>query len=564
MKIDTLRCLLIADSTIDQLATRLASPKDRPSIQCEMAPFDQVHQVLMNPGMDCWKSDPNLAVIWTRPERAVPSFSDVLDLITVPLETLLAEVDQFCDLVLGAAQRLEAVFVPTWVQPVGSRNFGVLGFSSEQGISLKLLQMNVRLAERLADVSNVFVLDAEQWIRSLGPNATNPKFWLMAKQAFAPEVLRMAAADIKAAICGILGLSKKLVIVDLDDTLWGGILGEVGWQGVSLGGHDPFGESFVQFQKALKRLTRMGVILGLVSKNDEAIALDAIRSHPDMVLKPEDFAGWRINWRDKATNIEELVAELNLGLDSVVFIDDSAAERGRVREALPQVLVPDWPEDKLLYCQALEALRVFDRPSITSEDVARTAMYTAERQRNEVRASTQSPEEWLASLELVVTAEPLGEDNIKRAAQLFNKTNQMNLSTRRMTEAELLEWSLQSGQHVYCFRVADRFGDYGLTGIVSVAGNTVADFLISCRVMGRGVERSMLHLAQEIAHRGGSNELVMRYVPTERNKPLADFLRDESSFVQSEPNVWTHSYPYEKPSHIELVLPVREALSSSS
>src|SRR5207244_12283525 len=155
---------------------------------------------------------------------------------------------------------------------------------------------------------------------------------------------------------------RKVVILELDDTLWGGIVGEVGWQDIKLGGHDPAGEALVDFQRELKALTRRGILLAIVSKNEESVAMEAIAKHPEMVLKLDDFAGWRINWRDKAENIHALMNELNLGLDSAVFIDDSAVERARVRETLPALFVPDWPSDKRLYPQALLLVHCFARP----------------------------------------------------------------------------------------------------------------------------------------------------------------------------------------------------------
>src|SRR5207249_4608997 len=188
-------------------------------------------------------------------------------------------------------------------------------------------------------------------------------------------VLQEAARDIKGAVQAIRGESRKLLVLDLDDTLWGGSVGEIGWQNIKLGGHDAVGEAYVDFQRVLKSLLNRGNLLAIVSKNQESVALAALENHPEMVLRPGDFAGWRINWRDKAENIVELVSELNVGLQSVVFIDDNPAERALVAEALPEVLVPQWPESPLLYSAALHDLRCFDRPCLTDEDLTRSQMY---------------------------------------------------------------------------------------------------------------------------------------------------------------------------------------------
>ena len=192
----------------------------------------------------------------------------------------------------------------------------------------------------------------------------------------------------KAALRAVRGQSRKVVICDLDDTLWGGIVGDAGWENLRLGGHDPVGEAFADFQRELKALTRRGIILAMVSKNTEAVALEAIEKHPEMQLRKDDFAAWRINWDDKAQNIADLMEELNLGLDSAVFLDDNPVERARISEALPEVLVPNLPRDKMLFASTLRKLNCFDSATVSSEDRKRAAFYNAERDR---RTSCNAP-----------------------------------------------------------------------------------------------------------------------------------------------------------------------------
>jgi FkbH-like protein len=257
-----------------------------------------------------------------------------------------------------------------------------------------------------------------------------------------------------------------------------------------------------------------------------------------MILREDDFVAHRINWQDKATNIADLTASLRLGLQSVVFIDDNPFERARVRETLSEVFVPEWPEDKLLYPSALLSLRCFDAPALSAEDAARTEMYAVEKHREGLRANVGSVDAWLKSLEIRVHVEPLGRANLARTAQLLNKTNQMNLSTRRLTEAELEEWVRQEGRWLRAISVSDRLGDSGLTGIVSLEadGETakVVDFVLSCRVMGRKIEETMMHLAIEEARRRSLVHVVATLVPTAKNKPCLGFFegsglkRDES------------------------------------
>jgi len=419
------------------------------------------------------------------------------------------------------------------------------------------MHMNLRLAQHFSDVPNCIVLDAQRWIGSVGLKAFNPKLWYLGKIPFANGVFKEAVRDIKAGIRALSGRSKKLIILDLDETLWGGIVGDVGWQNLVLGGHDPIGEAFVDFQKELKALKNRGILLAVVSKNEEAVALEALREHPEMILREEDLAGWQINWQDKAQNLVELVDALNLGLESAVFIDDNPAERARVREAIPEVFVPDWPEDKLLYRQALLSLDCFDKGSISDEDRQRTQMYATERQRAQLKRTVGSLDEWLQNLDIQVTVEALEDANLSRVTQLLNKTNQLNLSTRRLTSPELVTWTSGEAHRFCAIRVSDKFGDAGLTGILSteVERGTlrIVDFILSCRVMGRNIEEAMLAIAIGHGRALGLRKLLARYIATKKNKPCLDFfLRSGLTSSAEDVFCWDLTKEYPIPPHIEV------------
>jgi FkbH-like protein len=547
------RGLLIADFTVDDLARHLASPADGPPVLAQIAPFGQVAQsLLQGPPADA----ADFALVWTRPESAVPSFARLLAHEPVEPEALLADVDAFCRLLERGAAGWRTLFVPTWTLPPTRRGLGMID-ARPGGATRALAAMNLRLMEQLGATSNAFVLDAQRWATVGGRGGQGARGWFVGKVAFGDAVLAEASRDVKAALRGLAGAARKLVVLDLDDTLWGGIVGDVGWQALRLGGHDPVGEALVAFQRALKDLTRRGVILAVVSKNEEATALEAMRSHPEMVLKPEDLVAWRINWQDKARNIAELVSELNLGLQSVVFIDDNPVERGRVKETLPEVLVPDWPEDKLLYPSALAQLRCFDVPAVSKEDAERTQLYASERARQGLMDQVGSLDDWLEKLDIRVTVEPLGPSNLARTTQLLNKTNQMNLATRRLTEPELTAWAAGPGRALWTVSVADRFGDAGLTGIVSVETEgglgRVVDYVLSCRVMGRRVEETMVHLAVESARALGAGALEARLLPTKKNKPCLDFWkRSGLEVVEAELFRWAPGAAYPLPACIHL------------
>jgi FkbH-like protein len=550
---------IVSDFTAQPLADALHVDTEDPHVAARMAPYDQVVPTLSAIADRAHTCD--VLVVWTRPEAAIPSFRRRIEGDVATLDDLTHDVDQFATLLQKAAKAARLVFVPTWTKPYFRRGSGMLEWRADIGLSEALARLNLRLSENLQAVPNAFLLDSDRWLASIGPRAIDPKLWYMAKVYFAPSVYPLAASDIKAALRGISGRARKLVIVDLDDTLWGGIVGEEGWQALRVGGIDPIGEAFADFQRVLKSLTRKGVLLGIVSKNDESVALEALRSHPEMVLRPDDFAGWRINWDDKASNIVALVEELNLGLESVVFIDDNPVERARVREALPQVLVPEWPVDKMLYAKELESLPYFDKPTLTAEDARRTEQYRVERIRL-VERETLGLTEWLSSLQLQVLIEPCSSSNLKRAAQLLNKTNQFNLTTRRITEAELWQWANVPHHCLRLFRAKDRFGEYGLVGLVSLtidqSVGTITDYLLSCRAMGRGIEETMLAWAVQQAREQNVHRLYADFIPTARNRPCFDFFDRKSKWLRESDTrfSWDCADEYGYPDHVNVsVLP---------
>jgi FkbH-like protein len=548
----SVNCVLISDFSTDNFARLLAADATEPRLTVAAAKFGQVVPSLLSPDFERDISG-DVAIVWTLPEVQVPAFGRLIDTGELARDEIDQQIDAFTAAIRHFSRRVRFVLVPSWVMPTAQRGLGILDLKNEAGIAGTLARMNLRCAEAVRDIPNVFPLNASRWIERAGATAFDPRLWYMAKVPFATPVFKASCEDVKAGLNGLLGRSKKLIILDLDDTLWGGIVGDVGWQNVRLGGHDAIGEALQDFQRALKSFKERGILLAIVSKNEEATALEAIRRHPEMVLRLEDFAGWRINWKDKAQNIVDLVTELNLGMDAAVFIDDNPVERGRVREALPSLLVPEWPANVLFSRSTLLGLGCFDAPSITVEDRQRTTNYVAERQRRELKDSFTDVNEWLTTLNVRVKLERLNGENLQRGCQLLNKTNQMNLSTRRLTPQELEAWSAQPNHALWTCHVSDRFGNSGLTGILSVEVEPrrarIVDFVLSCRVMGRRVEECMVWLACEHARKLGLQEVVADYVPTAKNKPCLDFWKS-SGFAQADQNgtfTWDLAKAYAPP-----------------
>lgn len=553
-------CSLVSDFNLENLAGYLNNGKILPTIVATVAPYGQVVPSLLNTASG--GKHYHIAVVWTQPQAVSSSFARALNFEKISLENILTEVDEFSSLLLQANKHTDHLLIPLWVLPTYRRGYGILDMKDGLGLTNILNRMNMRLVENLKEQPQVFVLNTQKWIESVGKKAFNPKMWYMAKVVFDNEVFQHAACDIRNFCQTISGQSRKLIIVDLDDTLWGGILGEDGLENLRLGGHDHIGEAFVDFQTTLKALTNKGILLGIVSKNDETLAWEAINRHPEMVLKEKDFAGWRINWLDKAQNIVDLVSELNLGFQSVVFIDDSPTERARVKEALPEVFVPQWPEDKTLYASTLLGLPCFDMPVISQEDLDRSKMYVSERERRKLKLSLDSYEEWLKTLEVKVRVEEIIDDsNLPRTVQLLNKTNQMNLSTRRLSQDEFKRWLKDRNHRAWAIRVSDKFGDSGLTGIISLENTggrgKIVDFVLSCRVIRRKVEETMVHVLWNYSRELNLDELCAKFLQTPKNKPCFYFW-ENSGFVYDQARdqfIWEVKNQYKLPAYIKLQMP---------
>lgn len=560
-----LELALISSFNTNNFSALLTKGEDWPKLRAVSAPYGQVMQTLLDQTGEVWGPNVRGAVIWTRPEGVSLEYQRLLRHEGTFSDALLGEVDELCALIKTIPSQVKYIFVPTWTTGAFEGRMGLLDMEAETGLSFALMRMNLRLVENLMQDPRVVVLDAARWIAVHGEKSFSPQLWYMSKTPYSVDLFKEAVVEIRAAIRALMGQAKKLVVVDLDETMWGGIVGDVGWQELLLGGHDVRGEAYRDFQLALKSLQRRGVLLGIVSKNEESTALEAIQLHPEMILKLNDFAGWRINWRDKAENISDLVAELNLGLQSVVFIDDNPVERDRVRKALPEVLVPDWPTSPLDYTAALQRLRCFDRPPMSVEDRQRSSLYATERKRKELLSSTGSIDAWLQSLEIRVAVEPVNSANLERVTQLFNKTNQMNLSTRRLTKGEIWDWAKERQHTLLAVRVVDKYGDYGLVGIASLNHPTgqesaVTDFVLSCRVMGRKVEETMLHVLSICAQSKGAKDLLLCYHPTPKNQPCLRFLEGAGLKRRGEDHQFLLdvTQPYPKPPMISLEVTLDE------
>ena len=376
-----------------------------------------------------------------------------------------------------------------------------------------------------ASYKNVKVIDITEFTRKYNASELfDWKFYFISQMGMNPKLNKDFKAWWERKLNSISLKRKKCLVLDLDNTLWGGVLGEEGIEGIRIGGDYP-GKAFLYWQEALLELSRNGVILTVCSKNNEQDVLDAWEKNPFMVLKKNHFAAYRINWTDKATNIKELAAELNIGLDSIVFVDDNPTERELIRQMLSMVEVPDFPAqpyDLMPFFRQLveDYFKVY---SVTDEDKKKTEQYKQNAARAQAQASYADFDSFLESLNIQIVIEQANEFNIQRIAQMSQKTNQFNLTTHRYTDAEV-RGLIDKGCKVWCLSVADKFGDNGITGAIIVTPEGEIDtFLLSCRILGKGIEIAFVKTIFSLLVAYGFTSLTAKYLPTAKNAQVKDF-----------------------------------------
>jgi FkbH-like protein len=423
--------------------------------------------------------------------------------------------------------RSEAALILHNLELPAEPEMGVLDAQSSPGQMETLQHLNGKLTALAREFPGVCVLDYDGLVaRSGRARFHDERKWLTARMPIATDYLWPLANEYLRFVLPLTGRVAKALVLDLDNTVWGGVLGEDGTDALQLDGEYP-GAGFLALQRAVLSLHARGVILAIASKNEHNDAMAVLEHDPRMLLRPQHFAALRINWNDKAKSLREIADELNIGLDAIAFMDDSPVERNRVRQALPDVSVIDLPADPMEYAQTLRECPLFQRLSVSAEDRERGRYYTDQRQRRALHESSASLEDYLRSLETEVNVQAVQQRSIPRMAQLTQKTNQFNLTGHRYTEAQIARMIADTAICVYEVSVKDRFGDSGLVGTAITRDSgpvTELDtMLLSCRVIGRGIETAMLaHIAKQARERG-ARRLRGWFLPTRKNAPAQDF-----------------------------------------
>ncbi|HEV3022527.1 MAG TPA: HAD-IIIC family phosphatase, partial [Pirellulales bacterium] len=545
-----LRIALVGQSNLELLRSALfkSAPELFPNRELEVydTPVGQLFQEVLAPdsGLHCFAADLSIAV---------DRLEDVLQVESLDELDELADADDrvqhYLDLLESfVAARPESLIVNTFVETRRSV-FGAAARST--AVRHTIARFNAKLDALRARHSHLQLFDlARSAIAFRDGPLFDPRLAYLARFPYSAQFSEHLAREYLGWLLAMQGATARLIVLDLDNTLWGGVLGEDGVAGLQLGGDYP-GNAFAAFQRCLKRLTGRGVALAVASKNDADEALRAIRKLPSMVLGETDFAAWRINWLPKWRNIESIAGELNLGLRHVLFVDDNPAEREQIRQMLPDVRVLELPADPALYTEALLSSPHLECLSITDEDRRRKGHYQTRAEREARRSSFKSVDDFYASLGSRLHIQPLDEGNVCRAEQLAQKTNQFNATSRRYTRRQLESLANDDPKApgprsgVYVIGLEDRFSERENIGLLIVRWGQPHDgaveidsFLLSCRVLGRGIERGVLGWLCREARTRGLSEVVGEIEPTPRNTPVRSLYHDHGFLPDDVQGQW--------------------------
>lgn len=546
--ISRLKLAFLSSSTVDHLlpGCRVAALRRNLYLQTFVGDYAMYLAELQDEGSALHQYDPDVLLCTLHAQHLIGHPDPAL----APPEAE-ALVDQALDRIVQVwrliRQRFRGQVIQQTVLPVRNLLVGSNEHRLRGSGATLIERLNLRLRD-LADEHDVDILALDRVVSDDGLRAWHdPVLWHKAKQEISPAAAPAYGDLVARLIAAQRGLSAKCLALDLDNTVWGGVIGDDGMEGIKLGQGSALGEAYVDFQQYASQLARRGVILAVCSKNDPETARLPFERHPEMVLKSEQIACFVANWSDKAENLRHIAAQLNIGIDSLVFVDDDPFERSIVRRELPSVSVPELPEDPARYARCLADAGYFEALHITSDDLERSARYRTNLAREQLRASQTDLRGYLSSLDMELRWRPFDRVGLLRIVQLINKTNQFNLTTRRYTESEVA--TLMADEHALTLqlRLADRFGDNGIIGIV--IGKPEGDsmridaWLMSCRVLGRQVEEETLNVLVGEAQRLGASQLVGEYRPTDRNRMVREHYRklgfELAQETQDGASLWT-------------------------
>jgi FkbH-like protein len=523
------RLAVLASSTVDHLAPaiRVAGLRRRLLIDVHSGAYGQYRQELI---------DPTSSLHQFAPQTMLFSLTAREALAGIPLTATVAEANEAVARFIGELRSLwrtareicrAAVIQQTFLD-VTEPLFG----SYDRFVPGAPAQVVKRLNDRMCDAAaqdGVLLLDIARASERDGIDAWfDAGRWLQGKLEIAPQAAPLYGDIVARIMAAQRGLSKKCLVLDLDNTLWGGVVGDDGLEGIILGEGSAAGEAYLALQRYAKQLTERGVILAVCSKNDARVAERAFHEHPEMLLRRSDIAAFVANWEDKTENLKVIANRLNIGLDSLVFVDDNPVERERVRQSLPMIAVPELPTDAAQYVRCLADAGYFEAVAFTSEDRHRAQRYAANAERDALLGTAQSMDEFLHGLKMSVVFGPFTGIDHARIVQLFNKTNQFNTTTRRYSSEEITNIVNLPNALTLQFRLLDRIGDNGLVSAMILRPTPdnenvleIDNWVMSCRVFGRQLEPEAMNIAVEAARQHGATTLIADYIATSKNTVIS-------------------------------------------
>ena len=556
-----IRIAILGGFTLNGLEETLRVKCDEKKIQCTtyVSGYNQYNQEILDEKSQLYKFSPDITFLIIDSRNALGEF--FLNPYSISVEERKLFVENKSNEIINLAKEL----VKKSKSKLVISNFNIPSYSpigisevkEEFGLHDMIRSLNQKIKVGFSLEPEIIIYDLNSFITAFGEHKVfSYKEFFYGDIRISLDCIPYLAEELIGYVTAVLGLSKKCVVLDLDNTLWGGIVGEDGFEGIKLG-DDPVGRSYVEFQHNLLALNQRGILLAINSKNNFDDAIQVINEHPNMVLKEENFACIRINWNDKVTNMKEISDELNIGLDSMVFLDDDPANIEYVNSNLPEISSIHMPADNChnnsLHLKSISSS--FNVLKITDEDKTRNQMYLEQRKRTELKTQVGNLEEFLKQMSISVHIKNADNFTIPRISQLTLKTNQFNLTTRRYQEEDIRKFSQNNEKIVGCAQIQDKFGDNGITGAYIINKDnerqwTIDTFLLSCRVIGRGIEDGILCHIIENARKDGISQVRGEYIKTKKNQPAENFFENFGFKKEGDFWIFDTKNQFRKPEHL--------------
>lgn len=516
-----LNVALLGDTATQFLATGIKGMGIEKGFHINLyeADYNQIEAQIIDDTSDLYKFDPGYVIIFQSSHKLLSKYNELQS-----EEERCGLADSRIDFIKNICSKVTCRIIYYNYPEIDDRIFGNYSNHVKSSFIYQIRKLNFDLMNLTESIPHLFVCDLSSVQNKFGRNmAFSPSIYTTTEMVLSLDIIPYIASQTVDIITAAQGKLKKCLILDLDNTLWGGVIGDDGIENIQLGEGIGIGKAYTEFQYWIKKLKNRGIILAVCSKNDEEIAKEPFEKHPDMVLRMEDISLFVANWNNKADNIRYIQSILNIGFDSMVFLDDNPFERNLVRDNLPEVVVPELPEDPAEYLEYLYGLNLFETVSYSIQDVERTKQYQEEAKRTLSQKEYVNVDDYLNSLQMQSEVKAFDKFTIPRVAQLSQRSNQFNLRTVRYTDSELIQMKDNPDFISFVFTLDDKFGNNGIIGVIILEQKDRETFFVntwfmSCRVLKRGMENFMLNTIVKYAKLHGFEKITSEYIPTVKNK----------------------------------------------